>query len=183
MRISVRRVSYQAAALLLIFSIGFALSSGAAFNACSRISEKMTVGIEASLYHHVLTLCVVGAKHYFLFPTGNYTAGLITQPLSFPVLAAILFNSIFNILFQPVFLCPFTPQVIVNLVLLPFFLYGAVSYFRKTWLLLVIFTVLSFYIGVFDSGVEALIRHGMPCELIYLLIGLAGFTGWITKNS
>jgi hypothetical protein len=28
--------------------------------------------------------------------------------------------------------------------------------------------------------VEPLVRHRMPCELIYISIGVAGFTRWIT---
>jgi hypothetical protein len=152
-----------------------------AIDASKKLSDKVMPDIKERFYHHISTL-EVDAKRYFLLPAGSYSIELFTQPLSFAVLAGILVNSIFNILFQPVFLCPFTPQVILNVILLPFFLYGAVRYFRKTWPLLIIFTVVSFQIGIYDSGIEALIRHGMSCELIYLLIGLAGFTGWITRS-
>lgn len=177
-----RYLFYLAIAFVLLL-IGFMLSSGIAVNLATKTLDKVMPDIKLRLGHHIMTLVIDGAKRYFLFPMGHYTKELYTEPLSFAIVGTILGNSIFNILFQPVFLCPFTPQVILNALLFPFFLYGAFRYLKKTWLMLIIFVVLAFYIGVYDSGVEALIRHGMSCELIYLLIGLAGFTGWITKNS
>lgn len=173
----------RAVILLVVFFIGFALSSGIIQDGAKRLSDRVMPGLKERLSHHILTLVVVDAKHYFLLPVGGYSKELFTQPLSPVVLASILGNSIFHVLFQPVFLCPFTPQVIINLVLLPFFLYAVVKYFKKVWLMLAIFIVMSFQVGIYDSGIEALIRHGMSCELIYLLIGLAGFTGLITRRS
>jgi hypothetical protein len=167
---------------LVIFFIGFALSSGLALDISKKFSDRVAPDIKNRLCHHISTL-EVDAKHYFLLPAGSYTIELYTRSLSYTTLAIILINSIFNILFQPVFFCVFTPQVILNAVLLPFFLYAAVRYFKKVWPLLTLFCILSFQIGVYDSGVEALIRHGMSCELIYLLVGIAGFTGWIARSS
>ncbi len=183
MTIVPKKTLNRAIILLAIFFIGFALSSGIILRGAKKVSDRVMPGLSARFSHHILTLGAVDAKHYFLLPAGGYSKELFTQPLAPAVLASILGNSIFHILFQPVFLCPFTPQVIINLVLLPFFLYGAVKYFKKVWLMLAIFIVMSFQVGIYDSGIEALIRHGMSCELLYLLIGVAGFTGWITKNS
>lgn len=174
------RIYYIAIALLVCF-IAFALSSGIAGDISKKISKKLMPGIKYRLYHHIGNL-EVSAKHYFLLPSGWYVKELFTEPLSTEVLMSMFFNSVFNILFQPVFLCPFTPQVILNVVLAPFFIYGAVRYFGKVWPLLILFLVLSFQIGTYDSVVEALVRHGMSCELIYLMIGLAGFTGWTAKS-
>lgn len=182
MAISYKKILRYVCIALLLLSIGFALSSGLALNLSKDLSDKLLSVLKERLFHHILTL-EVDAKHYFLFPTGSYSIELFTQPLSFTVLMSILINSIFNILFQPVFLCPFTPQAILNLVLFPFFLCGIVRYFRKAWLMLIIFVSISFHIGIYDAGVESLLRHGMSCELIYLLIGSAGFTGLITKSS
>ncbi|MBN2452734.1 MAG: hypothetical protein JXB40_00540 [Candidatus Omnitrophica bacterium] len=167
---------------LVVLFIGFSLSSGMVTRALEVISDRTMAGIQVRFLHHISNLEVT-AKHYFLVPTGSYLKELLMEPIPLAMLAQILANSVFNILFQPVFISPFTPQVVLNLVAFPFFLYGAVRYFGRTWFLLIIFIMISFQIGIYDSVVEALIRHGMPCELIYLLIGAAGLAGWITKNS
>lgn len=183
MPISLRNVIRFTMIALTVFVIGFMLSSGIAFDLSKKVSDKVIFELTKRFHHHIFTLEVVDAKHYFLLPIGRYTIELHAKPLSLVVLAGILANSIFNILFQPVFLCPFTPQVILNAALFPFFLYGAVRYFKKAWPLLVLFIILSFLIGAYDSVIEPLIRHGMSCELIYLLVSSAGFTGWIVKGS
>jgi len=182
MHISAKKTARFVLIASVILIIGFVLSSGIAVEISDSFSAKVMDTIKARLYRHITNL-EVDSKHCYLLPFGKYSIGLYVQPLSYSTLALFVFNSVFNILFQPVFLCPFTPQVFVNIVLLPFFLYGVVRYFKKVWFLVAIFIVLSFWIGIYDSGVEALIRHGMSCELIYVLIGTAGFASWITKNS
>jgi len=190
MTISIRSAINKIIIVFIIFVIGFVLSSGVALDFYHRLSDKVMTDIGTYLYHHILTLFTVDARHYFLLPEGGYTKELANaylqnsvQPIRFPLLVTIFFNGLFNILFQPVFLCLHTPQSILNLMAFPFFLYGIIRYFRKIWGILIIFLILSFRISIYDSGVEALIRHGMICELLYLLIGSAGFASWITKNS
>ena len=95
----------------------------------------------------------------------------------------ISLNALFNSLFQPIFLCIFTPQVVLNYVLFPFFIYGTIMYFKKLSLMIFFFFIYSIYIGMNGSITEPLIRHRMTCELIYLLIALAGFEGWIIRRS
>ena len=182
MPILARKILHHVLVMLVILAIGFALSSGMATDTAKRLSDRVMSDAQSRLHHHILNL-QVDAKHYFILPSGCYKKELYTQPLAFAILPVILANSVFNILFQPVFICPFTPQAIVNALLLPFFLYGSVKYFKRVWPLLVILAVMSFQIGIYDSIVEPLMRHGMSCELIYLLIGLAGFASWTAKTS
>jgi len=181
MTISFKNAFWQAFIVLIIFIIGFSLSSGMVLDCAKKISDKYGSDILNRLYHHTLDL-EVDSKHYFIRPIGGYTVKLCTEPPSLAIMASLLFNCIFNILFQPVFFCPFTPQVLLNVVLFPFFVYGLIKYFSKVWFMAAIFIIISFQAGIYDSGVEALIRHSMSCELIYLLIGSAGFTGWIIKS-
>lgn len=169
--------------VLLVLVLGFAFSSNLVHDASRKIIDKIMIGIEQRLYHHITTLGLVDAKHYFVIPPEGYGIELCKHSLSLATLAVVCGNSIFNLIFQPVFFCSFTPQAILNIIFFPFFLYGAVRYFKKTWIMLIIFIALSCQIGMYDSAVEALIRHGMSCELIYLLISTAGFAGWITKSS
>lgn len=177
-----KRILYHLSIALVVLFTGFALSSGVTADLSKKLSDKVMPGVTSRLHHHISNL-EVNAKHYFVLPFGCYKKELYTQPLTFAILPVILVNSIYNILFQPVFICPFTPQIIVNILALPFFLYGSIRYFKKIWPLLIVLAVISFQVGVYDSVVETLIRHGMSCELIYLLIGSAGFADWITKRS
>ena len=88
----------------------------------------------------------------------------------------------YNVLFQPQFLCIFTPQVILNYGLFPFFILGAIKYFTKVPIIVLVFLAMSVYAGLYGSMIESLVRHRMVCDLIYILIGIAGFTDWATKN-
>lgn len=180
--VSARKLFHRVLIALVVLSMGFALSSGILYDVSKKMHGKVMADIKVRLYHHIVTM-PVPARHYFLLPPESYSKELLTQPLPFAALINILFNSVFNMLFQPVFLCSFTPQVIINVVLFPFFLYAAVRYFKKVWVMLAVFIALALTVCTYDSVIEALIRHGMSCELIYILIGLGGFTGWITKDS
>lgn len=182
MRIKIRKEIIYVTAVAIVVVCCYMIFSGAVSDMIHEKIERSMPDIKERLYHHILTL-QVDARHYFLFPPGEYRIDLFTRPLSVPAMATIVYNSAFSLLFQPVFLCPFTPQVIVNLVLLPFFIYAAVRYFHRVFILLAVFVMTTFQIGIYDSGVEALIRHGMLCELIYLLVGTAGFADLISKNS
>lgn len=182
MRIKIRKDVIAVTAFAVVVVCCYMVFSGAVSHIISEKIERSMPDIKERLYHHILTL-QVDARHYFLFSPGEYKIDLFTEPLSIRSIATILYNSAFSLLFQPVFLCPFTPQVIINLVLLPFFIYASVRYFHRVFILLAVFVMTTFQIGIYDSGVEALIRHGMLCELIYLLIGTAGFSDLILKNS
>lgn len=183
-RISAKSISLQIFVIAALFAVGFALSTGILSGVYHTLAGKFVDDIEESIFHHTLTLVSrEDVRHYFLFPEGEYAGWIFAQPPSVAVFASVFFYSIFNMLFQPVFLCVFTPQVILNVVAFPFFLYGSVRYFRKVWPLLLSFVLITFRIGIYDSSVEALMRHGMICELFYLMIGSAGFAGWIAKRS
>ena len=43
------------------------------------------------------------------------------------------------------------------------------------------FLAYGIYIGISDSVLEALIRHRMPCDMIYLSIGIAGMLRWFER--
>ena len=121
------------------------------------------------------------ARHYFLLPENRYLE-FHRKGFSPELLLAVLFNALFNSLFQPLFLCILTPQAVLNFFLFPFFLYGGIKYFRRLPLMILIFFGMSIYSALYGSVVEALVRHRISCELIYLLIGLAGFINWTEKN-
>lgn len=122
-------------------------------------------------------------SHYFLLPDGGYTAAFFAAPLSARSIAGILSAALFNSFFQPVFPCVLTPQMFLNALLFPFFVYAAVRYFRKVPLLVIILVGMYLYAALYGSVVEALVRHRMSCELLYLMLGLAGFMDWITARS
>ena len=168
--------------LLLSFIAGFFLSVVSSHQFFNNSIHHIVFGIRNSIYHHCISL-ESGARHYFLFPEGGYSIEIFSKPLSLFTVFIAITNAFLNMFFQPMFLCVFTPQVIVNYILFPFFLYGMIRYFAKVPLMVLSFFFLCFYAGLYDSLVEPLLRHGMVCELIYLSIGIAGFTGWITSGS
>jgi len=122
------------------------------------------------------------ATHYFILPQGKYFE-YIEFGLNPRTLFQTLLNAIFNFMFQPIFLCLFTPQTVLTYLIFPFFIYGSVVYFRKVPLMIIFFFGFGLYLGMRDSVVESLVRHRMVCDLIYLSIGTAGFTRWITEKS
>ena len=163
--------------------IGFAISSRIFVSPISSALDRVYPSVDACVYSNLNKFEMYPhAWQYFLLPGGGYStpypaittmSGLIT----------VIFNALFNALFQPVFLCIFTPQTIATCVLFPFFIYGAIAYFRRIPLLILFFFAFSLYIGMRDFVVEPLIRHRTACELIFYMIGVAGLGRWITKRS
>lgn len=178
----IKNISYLLLSCFLLFALAFSLSSGLFFEFVEYGLEKITPKVEIYIRAQVGRLeNYPDAKQYLLLPGGKYLE-FYTKGLSLGMFFTIIANALFNSLFQPIFFCVFTPQVILNYILFPFFLYGAIKHFKKIPIMLLVFLAVSIYIGMHSSLVETLIRHRMSCELIYLLIGLAGFTDWITKN-
>lgn len=183
MRIFSQGLFYRASLVLLIFIIGFLLSNPVLL---WDLGKHFLAEMRQEIWDYAQQTItkVMGypnARHYFLLPEGGYLE-FQKEGVSFKMALAILSNALFNSLFQPIFLCIFTPQAILNYILFPFFLYGAIRYFRKLPIMILFFIAFSLYIGIRASIVESLIRHRMSCELIYLLIGLAGFTDWIREG-
>ena len=177
-----KNISGIVLSLLFVFAFAFLLSSGIFSKGCAYALNYCDLKMKPLLNYHLNTLAIP-ARHYFLMPDGGYTFSFQNEPLSFFTLVTITTNALANSLFQPIFLCVFTPQVILNYLLFPFFLYGVVKYFKKVPILIVVFFVLSAYVAIYGSVVEALVRHRISCEMIYYLIGSAGFTSWITRSS
>jgi hypothetical protein len=163
-----------------VFLFAFGLSSGL-FGEIMRHGEEMALPRLANIlkYHYNTLLIYPDARHYLLLPEGGYV-GLSSTGFVRGVVFALLSSALFNALFQPIFLCVLTPQAVLNYLLFPFFIYGAIKYFKKVWPIVFFFIIFSVYIGLSGSVVEPLVRHRMPCELIYISIGVAGFTRWIT---
>ncbi|MBU0606123.1 MAG: hypothetical protein KKH77_07535 [Candidatus Omnitrophica bacterium] len=177
---------YISIALVVLF-IGFALSSGLLHDSLTKVTAGVTAEFTNDITRHCKTLWVYSFQksrwHYFLLPEGAYTSAFYTTQLSLSTVVNIISNSMFNALFQPLFFCAFTPQTVFNCLLFPFFLYGAIIYFKKVPIMVLVCLGLYAYIGIYSSVVEPIIRHRMSCELIYLLIGLAGFINLITERS
>lgn len=177
---------YICIALVVLF-IGFALSSGLLHDLLTKAATNVTAEFKYYLERHCNSFWVYPFQnsrwHYFLLPEGAYTAVIYTTPLSLSTVVTIVINSLFNTLFQPLFICALTPQTVFNCLLFPFFLYGAVRYFKKIYIMIFVLLGMYVYIGMYSSVVEPIIRHRMSCELIYLLIGLAGFVSLITGRS
>ncbi|MFH1868347.1 MAG: hypothetical protein ABH843_05195 [Candidatus Omnitrophota bacterium] len=182
-----KNILYCVCAALVVLLIGFSLSSGMLHDSLAKAAAGIKAEFTYNINRHCQTLWVYSFQksrwHYFLLPEGAYTAAFYTTPLSLATIAVILANSTFNAMFQPLFLCALTPQAIFNCLLFPFFLYGTVKYFRKVPIMILVCLGIYVYIGTYSSIVEPIIRHRMSCELIYLLIGLAGFINLITGRS
>jgi hypothetical protein len=177
-----KRIFYFILAGLLLFILGFLLSSGLFSDFIKYGTEKVNTEIKKGIIHQANAISLYPqAKHYMLLPPDSYLK-FYTKGLSFTMFFTILTNALFNALFQPIFISIFTPQVILNYMLFPFFIYGAIKYFKRVPLMVFVFLGISVYIGLHNAVIESLIRHRLSCELIYLLIGLAGFTGWITES-
>ena len=182
MVITSKRKFYIAASFIMIFFAGYAFSSGLFQKADTLASDKLKSQTEAIMTRHLRNLYLYpGAKNYFLVSEPDYSK-FINEGPSLGIFITIFFSAIFNVIFQPVFLSVLTPQSILNYLLFPFFLFGAVRHFKKIWFLLVVYLLMAFYVGTRGSVVEVLVRHRMVCDLIYLLIGLAGFTTWIGES-
>ncbi len=177
---------YISIALVVLF-IGIALSSGLLHDSLSKANTYIMTGFKYHLERHCNSFWVYPFQdsrwHYFLLPEDAYTAAIYTTPLSLSIVVTIVINSLFNTLFQPLFICALTPQTVFNCLLFPFFLYGAIRYFKKIYIMIFVLLGMYVYIGIYGSVVEPIIRHRMSCELIYLLIGLAGFISLITGRS
>lgn len=182
-----KSILYCACIALVVFVIGFALSSGLLHDFLTKVITGITAEFKIYIERHCSTLWVHSFQksrwHYFLLPEGAYTAAFYTTPLSLLTVGTVLSNSLFNTLFQPLFICALTPQTVFNCLLFPFFLYGAVKYFKRIYIMIFVLLGMYVYIGFYSSVVEPIIRHRMSCELIYLLIGLAGFVNLITGRS
>jgi|GEM_PF-2365601 len=165
---------------IALFLAGFIISSGIGAELLNNTVSGLNAKVGSHFVSHYARIWESG-RHYFLLPEKDYAEYGING-FSIRMIVPVFLNAIFHILFQPVFLCVFSPQVVLNIVMLPFALYGAVKYFTRVPLIIAAFIIISFYAGIHGVVVEALIRHGMICELIYILIGSAGFTGLITKS-
>jgi len=197
MTTSSKKTLYLPLSFLIIFLAGYLLSSGQLASFINRGVSMAASRIDISIAYDKMRYWIYpDASQFFKLPDGEYarlypyslsTAAkeftrAYSTPVSFAIAVTVLSNALFNALFQPVFLCVFTPQAALNYLLFPFFLYGSLKYFMKVPLMIIFFFICMVSIGLNNSVTEALIRHRMTCELIYILIGLAGFTGWITKS-
>lgn len=173
--------------VLALFTIGFALSSGLFHDPLSGAITRIITEFKPYIVNHCSTLWVDSFQksrwHYFLLPEGGYAIAFYASPLSLPTVVTVVSNALFNVMFQPLFPCVFVPQAIFNCLLFPFFLFGAFKYFKKIFIMLIVCLGVYVYTGIYGSVIEAIIRHRIPCELIYLLIGLAGFMALITGKS
>lgn len=171
------------AILVMILAAGLLIKAGLLRAVMSYIQTQYRELLDCHYTSLQIYFIKNGKWFYYLLPDGMYNAGMCVNPLSTGIILAMTGNALFNALFQPIFPCVFSPQAMLNYILFPFFLYGAVKYFRKLWFMIILFFCWYIYSGLYGCVIEALIRHRMPCELIYLLLGLAGFTDWITKKS
>ena len=168
---------------IAVFISAFLLSSSLLHEFTGPVKDKVFSMADGFAYRHFNNFYIYpDSRFYFLF-TQNDGLQFHEKGISFDIICSMATNALFNSLFQPVFFCIFTPQVILNYALFPFFLYGVVAYFRKIPIAIIFLFIFYVYIGLRNNVVEPLIRHRMSCELIYLLLGLAGLTGWITRKS
>jgi fumarate reductase subunit C len=175
-----RNIFFICTVSVAIFLAGYLLSSGIAADLLGSAVSYVKAEVGSYFWNHCARL-ETGGRHYFLLPEKGYTDYII-KGFSLTMIFQVFFNTLFNLLFQPVFLCAFSPQVILNIIILPFSLYGAVKYFSRVPIVIITFFAVSFYMGIYGAAIEALIRHGMVCELIYILIGSAGLADLITKS-
>lgn len=135
------------------------------------------------LYFHLRRYeLYIESKHFHIVPEGSSRAHIEQGP-SFGILASMLINGAVNFIFQPLFVSVFMPQVLLNFFLLPFFIYGCVKYFTKVPFLIILFFMTATYAIFYAVIVEPLIRYRLSCEMLYILIGVAGFINLITKRS
>ena len=172
----------------IIFSAGFAISTGFVHYLSAKIYEGVKHEFVRDLYRNCLSLRTFSFQksrwHYFLLPEGAYKPDLYTTPLAPATVAIIIFNSFFNTLCQPLFPCLLTPQALFYCLLFPFFVLGSIKYFKNVPLIILLILVAYAYTGIYSiSVIESIVRHRMSCELLYLLIGLAGLTDLITERS
>ncbi len=177
-----RSVAFLSVGMILVLFL--ILPEKRLFKAAAHLTDEARTFMEISLYHNYSASVAYDRqpKHYYLLSDDEFIE-FYKNGISWRLAVSATGNALFNVLAQPVFPCVFTPQVFLNVVLLPFFIYGAVLNFKKVPIMIICCLVLAVYVGLRDSIIESLIRHRMPCELIYLSIGLAGFTRWITRNS
>ncbi|MDD5421823.1 MAG: hypothetical protein WC592_01195 [Candidatus Omnitrophota bacterium] len=164
---------------LLVVLLGF-FSSSPYFK--SRLGGAVKQVEEMAYDYHFKKLEIYpSARLFFILPEGAYSTFYrtrFTDGMAYQVLSNVFINSFF----QPLFLCIFTPQVVLHYLLLPFFLYGSIRYFKKVPLLIIFFIVSMFGLCVKNAVVETLVRHRMVCDLIYISIGIAGLTDSITRK-
>jgi len=176
-----KKIFFIALVTIIVFISGYMLSSGLFVDFFNHVIEDTVLKIELRVLQHFCSF-EKEAYHYLLLPASGYAEVIYAKQLSFSTFFTLFSNTLFNTLLQPAFFCIFTPQVVLKCMLFPFFVYGSIKYFRKSFFMLVVFFGISFYIGLRTSIVEVLVRHGMICDLIYLLIGLAGFTDWMQES-
>jgi len=167
--------------LLFAFLAGFAVSSG--------IFEKV---LNYNLYEKFPALktvvCTAASKFEMYKEARRYSAypdgpGAYKKNINYKNFVIIAFNGIFHTIFEPLFICVFTPQTILNFALLPFFLYGTVRYFSRVPIIILTFIAIATYVGMRNVYVESLIRHRILCDFLYVLIAIAGLRGLITEKS
>jgi len=176
-----RVISITVLFLLAAFLAGFVVSSG--------IFEKV---LNYNLYEKFPALKAVvyaaaskfemykEARRYSAYPKGPAAYKKTITCKNFVIIA---FNGIFHAIFEPLFICAFTPQVVLNFILFPFFLYGAIRYFTRVPIIILTFITIAVYVGMRNVYVESLIRHRIPCDFLYVLIAIAGLRGLITEKS
>ena len=114
-----------------VIAFSFLLSSGLFSDFLASSFKKIESGIlYIASYHLNIFNTYPAARRTFIFQETGYTElfnrGLV--PIAF---FNLILNGMLNILFQPLMLCIFTPQVILNFILFPFFLYGVFVHFRR----------------------------------------------------
>jgi hypothetical protein len=177
-----KKTTYLFLSFTLVFLAGYILSSALLQEAVKYISDKVNSQLDIIMARHFGNLNTYPyAKSYFLLPERGYSDFIEKGP-SFNIFLGLFLNAVFNVIFQPAFFCVLTPQTMLNYLVFPFFLFGAVKYFRKAWFLLLVYLMVMYYAGLRGSVIEVLIRHRMSCDLIYLLIGTAGFISWTGKG-
>ncbi len=181
---TVRRVPlYTIISFVVVFIFAFSLSSGLFSKAATPTLDKLWKLTHKIFREHSNSLIAYpNAHHYFLFTREFEYLKIYRQDLSPQLIFNAVINALVNVLLQPMFLCIFTPQTILNFILFPFFLYGIIRYFKKLPVMILFLFIFSAFIGMRDAIVEALVRHRMVCDQIYLLIGIAGLKGWITER-
>lgn len=178
----VKKIPFLLLIPIIVFTCGFLLSSGFFTKFAAYASGMFLFKVERLLYHNLLMFPMYPyATHYFIIPDGA-SWYFFAKGLTPGFMLAVIPNIFYNALFQPLILCVFTPQVILNYALFPFFLYGAFKYFKKVPVMIIGLLAIYAYVALYSSIIEPLIRHRISCELIYILIGLAGFINLTTEK-
>lgn len=165
----------------ILGALGFLWSSGSLTTFSRSAFSRAADTFDALVAYHC-TMLGRDARHYYLLSQDMYAHVPSVRDMPAAAVITIAAKALFNALFQPFFLCAFTPQVILAVALFPFFIFGTIRYGKKIPLAIGIFFGVALYTALHGSVVEALVRHRMACELIYYLVGTAGLTGWITKD-